>query len=135
MTNNRGFTEVELLVSLMIFTIGILGGVTLLGAGYRFQGQSRLETELTILAEMKIEELSAMASTNLPDTVALLPGGDLDSDAVGYWDTPSAGSRIFNRRWEVVTGPAGTRQITVRVQALDPPAYGHADLSTTVLHE
>ncbi len=135
MTNNRGFTEVELLVSLMIFTIGILGGVTLLGAGYRFQGQSRLETELTILAEMKIEELSAMASTNLPDTVALLPGGDLDSDAVGYWDTPSAGDRVFSRRWEVVAGPAGTRQITVRVQPLDPPAASHADLSTTVLHE
>lgn len=135
MNDDRGFTQVELLVSLIVFAVGIVGGVTLLGAGYRFQGQSRLETELTVLAEMKIEELHALAGTDLPDTTALVPGGDLESNATGYRDTIDVEGRIFNRRWLVVAGPAGTREITVRVQLLIPPAAGSADLSTTVLHE
>ncbi len=135
MNDDRGFTQVELLVSLIVFAVGIVGGVTLLGAGYRLQGQSRLETELTVLAEMKIEELRALAGTDLPDTTALVPGGDLESNATGYRDTIDVEGRIFNRRWLVVAGPAGTREITVRVQLLIPPAAGAADLSTTVLHE
>ena len=135
MNDDRGFTQVELLVSLIVFAVGIVGGVTLLGAGYRFQGQSRLETELTVLAEMKIEELHALAGTDLPDTTALVPGGDLESNATGYRDTIDVEGRIFNRRWLVIAGPAGTRAITVRVQLLIPPAAGSADLSTTVLHE
>ncbi len=135
MSDNRGFTQVELLVSLIVFAVGVMGGVTLLGAGYRFQGQSRLETELTVLAEMKIEELRALAGTDLPDTTALVTGGDLESNATGYRDTIDVEGRIFNRRWLVVAGPAGTREITVRVQLLIPPAAGSADLSTTVLHE
>ncbi len=135
MNDDRGFTQVELLVSLIVFAVGVMGGVTLLGAGYRLQGQSRLETELTVLAEMKIEELHALAGTDLPDTTALVPGGDLESNATGYRDTIDVEGRIFNRRWLVVAGPAGTREITVRVQLLIPPAAGSADLSTTVLHE
>lgn len=135
MSDRRGFTQVELLVSLIVFAVGVMGGVTLLGAGYRFQGQSQLETELTVLAEMKIEELRALAGTDLPDTTALVPGGDLESNETGYRDTIEVEGWIFNRRWRVVAGPAGTREITVRVQPLIPPAAGSADLSTTILHE
>lgn len=136
MTNDRGFSEVELIVSLVIFMVGVLGAVGLIGAGYRYQGQSKLETEMTVLAETKIEELRAFASTDLADTVALNIGGDLDVDVVGHVDTVETSTGwVFVRRWEIVAGPAGTREITVRIRPLTPPAAGQADLSTTVLHE
>jgi prepilin-type N-terminal cleavage/methylation domain-containing protein len=132
---SRGFSLVELLVALVIFSFGVLAGVALLGAGHKWEGQAELETQLTVAAEMKMEELKAVAGTSLSDTLALVPGGDLDTNATGYWDTVELDGRLFTRRWEVVQGPAGTRQVTVRTQPLDPPAAGKAELWTHILHE
>jgi hypothetical protein len=101
----------------------------------KWEGQAELETQLTVAAEMKMEELKAVAGTSLSDTLALVPGGDLDTNATGYWDTVELDGRLFTRRWEVVQGPAGTRQVTVRTQPLDPPAAGKAELWTHILHE
>ncbi len=135
MSDRRGFSIVELMVSLVIFAIGVLAGLTLIGAGHRYQGQARLETDMTVLAESKIEELRAVAGTDLPDTVALVPGGDLDSDVPGYYDAASLDDWAFRRRWRVEIGPTGTREVVVHVEPLVPPAAGEAELSTTVLHE
>ncbi len=130
-----GFSLVELMVALVIFAFGVLAGVALLGSGYRWEGQAELETQITVAAEMKIEELKAVAGTNLPDTVQLVPGGNLESNESGYWDTADVDGRIFTRRWRVQAGPAGTRQVTVRVLPLDPPAAGEAEIWTHILHE
>ena len=135
MKQTHGFSLVELLVALVIFSFGVLAGVALLGAGHKWEGQAELETQLTVAAEMKIEELKAVAGTSLSDTVALVLGGDLDTNAAGYWDTVEVDGRVFTRRWEVVQGPAGTRQLTVRTLPLDPPAAGKAELWTHILHE
>ncbi len=135
MKQSRGFSLVELLVALVIFSFGVLAGVALLGAGHKWEGQAELETQLTVAAEMKMEELKAVAGTSLSDTLALVLGGDLDTNATGYWDTVELDGRVFTRRWEVVQGPAGTRQVTVRTQPLDPPAAGKAELWTHILHE
>lgn len=135
MKQAAGFSLVELLVALVIFAFGVLAGVALLGSGYRWEGQAELETQMTVAAEMKVEELKAVAGTELPDTAQLVPGGDLDSNITGYWDTTELDGRTFTRRWRIQAGPAGTRQVTVRVLPLDPPAAGHADLWTHVLHE
>jgi Tfp pilus assembly protein PilV len=123
------------MVALVIFAFGVLAGVALLGSGYRWEGQAELETQITVAAEMKIEELKAVAGTNLPDTVQLVPGGNLESNESGYWDTADVDGRIFTRRWRVQAGPAGTRQVTVRVLPLDPPAAGEAEIWTHILHE
>lgn len=135
MMDRRGFSEVELLVALTIFTVGVLGGVALMGAGYRYQGQSRLETEMTIVAERKVEEFQALAGTTRPDTVALLPGGDTESNVEDYFDTVDVGDWIFLRRWRIEPGPANTRRVTVTVKPFSPPAEGSAKLSTTLLHD
>ncbi len=135
MRNAAGFTLVELMVALVIFAFGVLAGVALLGAGHKWEGQAELATQMTVAGEMKIEELKAIAGTNLPDTVALVVGGALGSNVTGYSDTTDLDGRTFTRRWRVQAGPAGTRQVTVRVLPLDPPAAGQAELWTNVIHE
>jgi prepilin-type N-terminal cleavage/methylation domain-containing protein len=135
MSRDGGFSLVELLVALVIFSFGVLAGVALLGAGHKWEGQAELETQMTVAAEMKMEDLKAVAGTNLPDTVALVPGGGLDSNVTGYWDSVELDGRLFTRRWEIVAGPAGARQLTVRALPLDPPASGQAELWTHVIHD
>lgn len=133
--SERGFSLIELLVAMVIFAIGVLAAVALLGAGYRWEGRAELETQLTVAAEMKVEELKALAGTELPDTTALVPGGSLDSNVLGYWDTVNLDGRVLRRRWLVEPGPVGTRLTTVRAQVLIPRAGGKADLRTYVIHD
>lgn len=135
MKRAAGFTVVELLVALVIFSFGVLAGVALLGTGHKWEGQAELETQLTVAGEMKIEELRAIAGTELADTVALVLGGGLESNVDGYFDTAELDGRTFRRRWRVEPGPANTRQVTVRVLPLDPPAAGVAELWTNLIHE
>lgn len=130
-----GFSPVELIVAIVIFAIGVLAMTALLGAGYRYEGRARLDTQLTILAESKLEDLRAIAGTDLPDTVELAPGGDLASEATDHHDTIELDGRTFRRLWQVELGPAGVRRVSVRVQPLDPPAEADAILTTQLLHD
>lgn len=55
----RGFTLVEVLVALTIFTIGILAVATMMTSSIRYNGAARLSSEAVFLAERKVEELLA----------------------------------------------------------------------------
>ena len=135
MLERAGFSLVELLVALVIFSFGALAAMALLGTGYRYEGQANLETQMTVLAEVKVEEFRAIAGTDLADTVAINIGGSLDYNLSGYVDVPVFDGRTFTRRWQVVAGPAGTRIAAVRVIPLDPPASGRAELITYLIHD
>lgn len=135
MSERRGFSLVELLVSMTIFSFGVLGGVALLETGYRWEGRAELSTQVTVAAEMKIEDLKALAGTELPDTVELSLGGDLDADVSAHWDTVELDGRLFHRRWTVGIGPSGTRTLTVRAQPAKPAAPQRAELTTHVMHD
>ncbi len=135
MSKPSGFSLVELMVALVIFSFGILVGLALLGSGHRWEGKAELETQLTVVAEMKIEELKAIAGTDLADTVQLVPGGSLDANVSGYWDTFEMDGRTFTRRWQVQPGPSGTRQVAVRASPLEAPSAGQGELWTYVIHD
>ncbi len=120
---------------MVIFSFGVLAGVALLGAGFRWEGQAELATELTVAAEMKIEELRAVAGTELADTVELVPGGDLDSNVTAHWDTVQIDGRSYTRRWVVEPGPVGTRRVAVRAIPRAPAGWGEAELRTHILHD
>ena len=135
MSARNGFSLVELMVALVIFSFGVLAGVALLGGGFRWEGKAELETQMTVAAEMKLEELKAVAGTDRTDTIAIVIGGGLDSNLSGYWDTSDVDGRTFTRRWQVENGPAGTRQVTVRAIPLNPPASGQAELRSYLIHD
>jgi len=55
--NNRGFTLIEVLIGMVIFTIGILAVATLQASSTKSNSSARRITEALSLAESKIEDL------------------------------------------------------------------------------
>ncbi|HEX6057568.1 MAG TPA: hypothetical protein VFZ11_01030 [Gemmatimonadaceae bacterium] len=113
-----GFALVELLFAIVMLTVGTLAMAGVLAASLRLQRLSVTRNEMTSLAEAKLEELRSYAS---PTSTAALKanldlGGSLTSIVANYADSVTlvTGARYY-RRWQVSTGVAGTRQITVRV--------------------
>lgn len=135
MRGRDGFSIVELIVSMTIFSFGVLGAVALLETGFRWEGRAELATQLTVAAEMKVEDLRALAGTDLAETNQLELGGSLESDVADHWDTVNLDGRAFKRRWWVEAGPSGTRRVTVRAEIVAGRATGRAELWTYVIHD
>ena len=60
-----GFTIIELLISIIILVIGLVGVLLVIPLGQRSAGRSALTTQAAILASEKIEELKSMGYTEL----------------------------------------------------------------------
>jgi type IV pilus assembly protein PilV len=117
-TSRRGFTLVELMIAIMVISVGLLGMGSVMGSSTQLQSISISRTEMTTAAENKMEELRVYAAT--PSTSALrvkvAVGGSLAVPVAGYSDsTQSLSGRWYTRRWEIQAGVAGTRQTTIRV--------------------
>ena len=96
--NNKGFTLIETLIAMAIFSIGILALGSMQLWSVKNNTTGNITTQATLLAKAKIEDLK-----NTGDLTSL--AGDTDSDG------------IFTREW-TVTNPLGgdkTRKIQVTV--------------------
>ena len=71
----RGTTLIELMVSLVVLSIGVLGVSQLFPTGTRVQVQDRIRTEASQLAREKIEQLSNVATSDPAMTAGRHPGG------------------------------------------------------------
>lgn len=117
-TARRGFTVIELMVAVMIMSVGLLGMGSVMGSSSRLQTLALSRTEMTTAAESKVEELRVFGMTpaDSPLRVAIAVGGSLVAPVAGYSDSTQALSgRWYYRRWQIQNGVAGTRQLTVRV--------------------
>lgn len=136
--SSGGFTLTELLVAVIILTIGVLGLAKVLIGSSQRQAQVESHQELLAVAEEKLEELRNIAASGTADTVQLEIGGSLTADVANYADsiqTPEG--RWYHRRWQVTAGPAETRSVTLRILAPDPgrTAVDSRDFTSLVLVE
>ena len=110
--NARGFTLIEILVALAIFSIGILAVAKMQIWNVNNNSNSNITTIATMLAREKLEWIK---SKDLSDS-EMTPGGpyyDPNNPINANGDTGG----MFNRSW-VVTDPDGentTRQIAMTV--------------------
>lgn len=95
--------------------VAVGGGVL---AAMRLDRVASSRTALTVAAESKVEELRAYARSESPDTVQLSIGGSLTASVTDHADTVGAVDGRIVRRWRVETGPASTREVTLRVEPL-----------------
>jgi prepilin-type N-terminal cleavage/methylation domain-containing protein len=94
-TSERGFTMIEVMVSLLLTAIAVIGIIALFMTETRASSVSRHATEASVLAADKLEKLRTTPNpTGSNDTV----------DALG----DSSGTFLFTRTWTVTPGPVGT---------------------------
>ncbi len=124
-----GYTVVELIVSLVILTIGILAATSLIVNVAATQQRANVRAEMTEVGQSKLEELRAFATMGTPDTVQLLPGGSLITSEPNHADTVTGGrDRRFVLRWDVDGGPYDIRDLAIRVLPLNAARDGLSNL-------
>lgn len=95
---NRGFSLIEVLIAMAIFSIGILAVGSMQLSNTKNNTTGNITTQATMLARQKVEELKTVQN------VSDLDSEDGGSDTVG----------IYTRQWDIA-GIGSSRQITVFV--------------------
>lgn len=121
LNNQRAFTLIEILIAMAIFSIGILGMVSLQISTARNTKNGNVITQATMLARDQIETLK-----RITDVTTLSNGSDADIDSQG---NPGG---IFDRSWTISNplGGSNTRQITVTVSWNQKGGNRSVELST-----
>lgn len=138
-TREHGFTLIEVMVSIVILTVGLLSLAQMMVLAASSNTLSGRLTSSSALAKEQLERLKATPFYSdlfsLTRNVAFVDGGDLDSTVAGYvqyYDTDgqlaTAGAAMFEVRWEIQTVPSPTlpfEMVRIRVRCL--PAAGMQD--------
>ena len=105
---SRGFTLIETLIAIAIFSIGILAVGSMQISAINNNASARMRTEATILASEKVEELMSLEDYNDP-----LLGTDTQSD--------SSPNNIYCLEWSATedTPIPSTKTITLSVRWTD----------------
>lgn len=118
-TPRNGFGLLELMIGLVILTSGMLAGAALLGSTGELRRLAQSRSEMTVLAEAKVDELRAYGMTAATDTLRakLAIGGSLTTLVTSYSDTATwSTGRAYQRRWQVSAGTLpDARRIAVRM--------------------
>jgi prepilin-type N-terminal cleavage/methylation domain-containing protein len=125
LNNQSGFTLIEVLIALAIFSIGILALASLQLSSARSTKTGNVVTQATMLARDQIETLRRVT-----DVTTLSNGSESDVDAQG---NPGG---IFDRSWTISNplGGGNTRQITVAVSWNHNGRNRRIELSTITKH-
>ena len=117
LTDPRGFSLLDSLVSLGVAASGMLAVAGLMATGTTVQQRSREGGRAGMAAIQTLEQLRLLPRTDARVQV----GGSLGADLANYnaiVDAPPMGR--VRVRWVVQAGPAGTLDITVRAEPLVP---------------
>jgi hypothetical protein len=127
LSGNAGFTLVEVLVSMLVLTVGLVGIAAMLAVTTQMQIGARESARSARLAQDKFDELMKLSFSADPEVAV---GGDLDADAADHSEEPAPGVTV---RWVVADGPTDdTRVVTVRVLNEHARQYRETDLSTII---
>ena len=117
MPENKGFTLIEALFAIAIFSIGILAVSSMQISAINNNASARMRTEATMLASEKVEELMSLADYNDP-----LLDTDTQSD--------SSANNIYCLQWSAIedTPIPSTKTIILSVRWTDgEPGCGNFD--------
>jgi prepilin-type N-terminal cleavage/methylation domain-containing protein len=130
---DSGFTLVELLLAIIVLTVGLLGLASTMASMTRYQDLSAVHADMTALGDHKIEQLRVAATYMTADTMQLVVGGSVTVPTAQHVDTLVERGRTFIRLWQVQDGPGGTRQVTLRVRPVVDDARTPSQLDFTTL--
>jgi prepilin-type N-terminal cleavage/methylation domain-containing protein len=124
---DAGFTLVEVLISMVVLTVGLVGIAALLAITTQMHVGARESARSTRLAQDKFDDLMKLNFASAPEVAV---GGDLDTNDDDHFEEPMTGVTV---RWVVADGPTDdTRVVTVRVLNERARQYRRTDLSTII---
>ncbi len=109
-TNQKGFSLVEALVSVVVLSLSVFGLTSLSMTSISATRDGRFVSAATTLARSKLEDLRAVGYSYVNS------GSDTGPISAEGLATGDAGELMYTRTWVVNTGPtSSTKQITVSV--------------------
>ena len=126
-SGDEGFTLVEVLISMVVLTVGLVGIAALLAITTQMHIGARESARSTRLAQDKFDDLMKLNFDADPEVAV---GGSLDADEDDNFEQPMTGVTV---RWAVAAGPTDdTRVVTVRVLNERAQQYRTTDLVTII---
>jgi prepilin-type N-terminal cleavage/methylation domain-containing protein len=108
--SERGMTMIEMMIALIVLSIGLLGIAAIFPAGRRFSNRDRLMTTASDLALQKMEQIRTYSYSDPNLTVGMHP--TLSGETVGP-------NNRFVRWWTVSQIATDFRMVDVRVTWTD----------------
>ncbi len=99
----KGFTIVEVLIAIIMLTIGVLALASSSGSTTRMMSFGRMKTDATAIAQSVLDSLRYVSAATTPKCTALASGNQ-----------PTPPKRGFTTSWTVATA-GDSRDITVTV--------------------
>ena len=129
----RGFTLIEVLIALAIFSIGILGVGTMQLRSTSGNTSARIRTEASVWAQDQVESIMLASYSNTAANTDLTPGGPYQLTQGGYtvnwtvWD--NAGGAIAGAVTQFLNGIAPTPNTKI----IEVTVTGRGNRSSTVV--
>jgi prepilin-type N-terminal cleavage/methylation domain-containing protein len=118
MSDNRGFTLVEVIIAIVILSVGVLGMVGTAGLVSRMVGQGKRNTQAGVVAQQRMEILRQTALSTTPHCTALAGGTATTNNVTETW---------------TVTGTGRSRRLQIIVRYAKPGGQLVDTVSTVVL--
>jgi type IV pilus assembly protein PilV len=122
--NRSGFTLIEVMVAIIILSVGVLGLVSTSALVTRMIGRGNMTTKATQLAQVRLETLRQQALSTSPSCSSVASGTADDASGMSEAWTVStpAGSTNLRQFSVTVTYPItnGTRTATMTTQVRCP---------------
>jgi prepilin-type N-terminal cleavage/methylation domain-containing protein len=105
-TDEGGFTLAEVMIALVILSVGLLAIAASSGSVYRMLGHGKLSTEVAHIASSRMEQLRRQANNTTPRCSSLSNGIDTAfTNVVEQWTVTGTG--LSRDVIVVITTPAG----------------------------
>ena len=116
MSNRQGFTIVEVVVAMMVLSVGVLALVSSSALITRMVGKGQHVTRATLVAERRLEILRQTAHATVVPCANLNPvvGAATTSGMSESWQVTSAGTQRNLTANVTYNVPRGTRTVTLR---------------------
>jgi prepilin-type N-terminal cleavage/methylation domain-containing protein len=135
--DDRGFTLIEVMVAIVILTVGLLSLAQMMVLATSSNTLSSRMTSSSTLAREQLERLRSAPFYTDPFTRTrnplLLDGGDLDNAVGGYFQQydadgqPVAGNGMLEVRWQITTVPTNLPLEMLEIRVRCVPAAGMGD--------
>ena len=90
--DTRGFTLVELMIAVVILSVGVLAMIGTAGLVSRMIGQGKRNTRAAVVAMQRFERLRLAAHATTPDCTALAGGTATTNGVIETWTVTGAGA-------------------------------------------